>query len=54
MLGSGCGANNADGGDGGDYWEVFMDDRATTTTTSEHTVSWDYDATLCYRVISPT
>lgn len=41
-------------GDGGDYWEVFLDDRATTTTTSEHTVSWDYDATLCYRVISPT
>ena len=40
-------------GDGGDYWEVFMDDRATTTTTSEHTVSWDYDGTLCWRESSP-
>jgi hypothetical protein len=35
-------------GDGGDYWEVFFDDRG------EHGVLWDYDATLCYRVISPT
>ena len=37
-------------GDGADCWEVFFDDRTTTTTTtSEHTVSWDYDGTLCWR-----
>jgi hypothetical protein len=41
-------------GDGGDYWEVFLDDLAgdTTTTTSEHTVSWDYDGTLCWQVFT--
>lgn len=43
-------------GDGGDYWEVFLDDRVgdttTTTTTSEHTVSWDYAGTLCWRVFT--
>jgi hypothetical protein len=37
-------------GDGGDYWEVFLDDIGGKETA----VSWDYDATLCYRVISPT
>lgn len=31
-------------GDGGDYWEVF-----TLDDGSENIVSWDYDATLCFR-----
>jgi len=35
-----CEANNADGGDGDDYLDVFLDDRG------EHGVSLDYDATL--------
>jgi hypothetical protein len=34
-------------GDGGDCWEVFLDDR--DTPSKEHTVAWDYDATLCWR-----
>ena len=33
-------------GDGGDYWEVFLDDRYGGR---EHAVSWDYDGTLCWR-----
>ncbi len=40
-------------GDGGECWEVFLDDRVGTGD-KEKAVSWDYDATLCYRVISPT
>jgi hypothetical protein len=31
-------------GDGGNYWEVFSLDDG-----SENIVSWDYDATLCFR-----
>ena len=31
-------------GDGGDYWEVFLDDDG-----NEKIVSWDYDGTLCWR-----
>jgi hypothetical protein len=38
-------------GDGGDYWEVFLDDR--DTPSKEHTVSWDYDGTLCWCESSP-
>ena len=34
-------------GDGGDYWEVFMLDNGT-----ENIVSWDYNATLCFRECS--
>jgi hypothetical protein len=37
------------GGDGGDYWEVFEDDRGEDGATKEKIVSWDYDATLCWR-----
>ena len=43
-------------GDGGDYWEVFLDDRLGTGTGTggkETTVSWDYDGTLCW-FLSPT
>jgi hypothetical protein len=38
-------------GDGGDCWEVFLDDRADADIggTKEKIVSWDYDATLCWR-----
>ncbi len=36
-------------GDGGDYWEVFLQD----DDGSEKIVSWDYDATLCW-TLSPT
>ena len=32
-------------GDGGDYWEVFLDHDGT----DEKIVSWDYDGTLCWR-----
>lgn len=39
-------------GDGGDYWEVFLDDR-DGTGGKEKAVSWDYDATLCWRESSP-
>jgi hypothetical protein len=35
-------------GDGGDYWEVFIDDRVGAGG-KENVVSWDYDATLCWR-----
>ena len=35
-------------GDGGECWEVFEDDR-TDGGTKEKIVSWDYDATLCWR-----
>jgi len=38
-------------GDGGDYWEVFLND--CDTASKEHTVSWDYDGTLCWRESSP-
>ena len=31
-------------GDGADYWEVFLLDDGT-----ENIVSWDYNATLCFR-----
>jgi hypothetical protein len=34
-------------GDGGDFWEVFLDDRDAEV---EKKVSWDYHATLCWRV----
>jgi hypothetical protein len=37
------------GGDGGDYWEVFEDDQGEDGATKEKIVSWDYDATLCWR-----
>jgi hypothetical protein len=39
-------------GDGGDYWEVFFDDRSGGGGgggMKEKIVSWDYDATLCWR-----
>jgi hypothetical protein len=36
-------------GDGGDCWEVFLDDRGEDGATKEKNVSWDYDATLCWR-----
>lgn len=38
-------------GDGGDYWEVFLDDRhAGKHGRDEETiVSWDYDGMLCWR-----
>lgn len=37
-------------GDGGDCWEVFLDDRAEGDGgMKEKIVSWDYDATLCWR-----
>lgn len=37
-------------GDGGDYWEVFLDDRGDGGTGGkEHDVSWDYNGTLCWR-----
>ena len=40
-------------GDGGECWEVFEDDQtdigANGGDTKEKTVSWDYDATLCWR-----
>ena len=41
-------------GDGGDYWEVFLDDRADGGGgggggMKEKIVSWDYDGTLCWR-----
>ena len=40
-------------GDGGDYWEVFLDDRVGDTNEHvERTVSWDYDGTLCWRVFT--
>ncbi len=35
-------------GDGGDYWEVFLDDREGAGG-KEHVVSWNYEGTLCYR-----
>lgn len=35
-------------GDGGECWEVFLDDRVGTGG-KENAVSWDYDATLCWR-----
>ena len=38
-------------GDGGHYWEVFLDDREGGA--GEIIVSWDYDATLCW-TLSPT
>lgn len=37
------------GGDGGDYWEVFEDDLGGGEGAKEKIVSWDYDATLCWR-----
>ena len=42
-------------GDGGDCWEVFLDDRADADIggTKEKIVSRDYDATLCW-FLSPT
>jgi hypothetical protein len=36
-------------GDGGDCWEVFEDDLGGGGATKEKIVSWDYDATLCWR-----
>jgi hypothetical protein len=36
-------------GDGGNYWEVFIQD----DDVSEKIVSWDYDGTLCW-ILSPT
>ena len=40
-------------GDGGDYWEVFEDDLSGDTNERvERIVSWDYDATLCWRVFT--
>ena len=33
-------------GDGGDHWEVFLDDDG-----GEKIVSWDYDATLCFSLV---
>ena len=40
-------------GDGGECWEVFEDDQtdigANGGATKEKIVSWDYDATLCWR-----
>jgi hypothetical protein len=39
-------------GDGGDCWEVFDDDQTdngANGATKEKIVSWDYDATLCWR-----
>ena len=37
-------------GDGSDYWEVFEDDLTDGGGgTKEKIVSWDYDATLCWR-----
>ena len=39
-------------GDGGDCWEVFEDDQTDNGAnggTKEKIVSWDYDATLCWR-----
>jgi len=39
-------------GDGGDYWEVFLDERVGDTNERvERIVRWDYDATLCWREI---
>ena len=35
-------------GDGADCWEVFLDDRGDGAM-KEKIVSWDYDATLCWR-----
>lgn len=35
-------------GDGGDYWEVFHDDRVGTGG-KEKAVSWDYDGSICWR-----
>ena len=35
-------------GDGGEYWEVFLDDLGGGGT-KEKIVLWDYDATLCWR-----
>lgn len=37
-------------GDGGDYWEVFLDHDGT----DEKIVSWDYDGTLCWRECAAT
>jgi len=39
-------------GDGGDYWEVFLDETGGSDSGghTEKTVSWDYDGTLCWRV----
>lgn len=34
-------------GDGGNYWEVFLDDREIGK--KEQTVSWDYHGKLCWR-----
>jgi hypothetical protein len=40
-------------GDGGDYWEVFIDDTILNTNECvERIVMWDYDAMLCWRVFS--
>ena len=40
-------------GDGGDCWEVFEDDLSGDTNERvERIVSWDYDATLCWRVFT--
>ena len=40
-------------GDGGDYWEVFIDDtQLNTNECIERIVIWDYDAKLCWRVFS--
>lgn len=36
-------------GDGGDCWEVFEDDLGGGEGAKEKIVSWDYDATLCWR-----
>jgi hypothetical protein len=37
-------------GDGGDYWEVFRgEDCDGNDDGTEKIVSWDYDATLCFR-----
>ncbi len=37
-------------GDGGDCWEIFLDDRTGDTNERvERIVTWDYDATLCWR-----
>jgi hypothetical protein len=36
-------------GDGADCWEVFLDDRGEDGAMKEKIVSWDYDATLCWR-----
>jgi hypothetical protein len=40
-------------GDGGDYWEVFIDDTILNTNECvERIVMCDYDAMLCWRVFS--